>query len=89
MIAGYFLYAAECFLYVAENFFVSRDTSFYVAGCFFYVAGYFSSVVGYIFATRKHENEVEWLSTKRETPFQLPSQRLKCSFKCSQLAVGL
>ena len=39
-------------------------------------------------AARKHENEVEWLSTKRETPCLLPSQRQNCLFKCSQLAVG-
>ena len=25
-------------------------------------------------AVRKHENELEWLGTKTDTPFQLPSQ---------------
>ena len=39
-------------------------------------------------ATHKHENEIGWLRTKRETPFQLPSQRQNCLFKCSELTVG-
>ena len=40
-------------------------------------------------ATRKHENEVEWLGARKESPFPLPSRRQNCLFKSSQLAPGL
>ena len=42
-----------------------------------------------LISTRKHENEIEWLGTKREKPFQFPSQRQSCLLKCSQLVEGL
>ena len=40
-------------------------------------------------AARNHGNEIEWLATKRETPFDLSSQRQNRLYKCSQLAAGL
>ena len=36
-------------------------------------------------AARDHGNEIEWSATKRETPFELSSQRQNPLYKCSQI----